>query len=140
LLAANLLLDQTLADNLANGPTSPNKNKRHANVVLEGITAMSLPLMPEATAVWLIDNTALTFIQIADFCGMVEREIQGIADGEVAKGVRGFDPISNSQITAEEIARCAANPERKLRLLSPADEMVGLADAVGDSVIYLGIG
>ena len=58
-----------------------------------------LPLMPKATAVWLVDNTTLTFRQIADFVGMHELEISGIADGEVAVGIKGFDPIVNNQLT-----------------------------------------
>ncbi len=82
---------------------------------------MSLPLMPKATAVWLIDKTALTFVQIADFCGMHPLEIQAIADGEVAQGINGYDPVANKQVTQEEIARCEANPELKLKLLAAAD-------------------
>ncbi|MDE2240499.1 MAG: DUF1013 domain-containing protein, partial [Rhodospirillales bacterium] len=61
---------------------------------------MSLPLMPKATAVWLIDKTGLTFEQIADFCGMHPLEVQAIADGEVAQGINGYDPVANKQITA----------------------------------------
>ncbi|HQT64158.1 MAG: cytoplasmic protein [Acidocella sp. 20-57-95] len=82
---------------------------------------MSLPLMPKATAVWLIDKTALTFAQIADFCGMHPLEIQAIADGEVAQGINGYDPVANKQVTQEDIARCEANPELKLKLLPQAD-------------------
>ena len=66
---------------------------------------MSKPLMSKATAVWLVDNTTLSFIQIADFCGMHELEVQGIADGDVAIGVKGFDPVSNNQLDAIEIER-----------------------------------
>ncbi|MGK0266520.1 MAG: hypothetical protein ACI82N_000767, partial [Maricaulis sp.] len=62
-------------------------------------------LMPKATAVWLVDNTSLTFDQIADFCGLHPLEVKGIADGDVAVGVRGADPISNGQLTREEIAK-----------------------------------
>ena len=82
---------------------------------------MSLPLMPKATAVWLIDKTALTFDQIADFCGMHPLEIQAIADGEVAQGINGYDPVANKQITADDIARCEANPEAKLKLMPAAE-------------------
>ena len=64
---------------------------------------MAKPIMARATAVWLVDNTMLTFKQIADFVGMHELEIQGIADGDVATGVKGFDPITNSQLDADEI-------------------------------------
>ena len=84
---------------------------------------MSLPLMPKATAVWLIDKTALTFGQIAEFCGMHPLEIQAIADGEVAQGINGYDPVANKQVTAEDIARCEATPELHLRLLPPADPL-----------------
>ncbi len=78
---------------------------------------MTLPLMPKATAVWLIEKTALTFTQIADFCGMHPLEVQAIADGEVAQGIVGYDPVANSQLTAEEIARCERDPEARLKLL-----------------------
>ena len=63
----------------------------------------SAPLMPMATAVWLVENTSLTFKQIADFCKLHEVEIQGIADGEVAKGIVGYNPIISGQLTKEEI-------------------------------------
>lgn len=76
-----------------------------------------LPLMPKATAVWLVDNTTLSFRQIADFVGMHELEISGIADGEVAVGIKGFDPIVNNQLTADEIKRCEADPVARLKLL-----------------------
>ena len=68
---------------------------------------MNQPLMPKATAVWLIDKTSLTFDQIADFVGMHPLEIQAIADGEVAQGIIGYDPISNGQLTREEIQLAA---------------------------------
>ena len=77
---------------------------------------MTLPLMPKATAVWLIEKTALTFTQIADFCGMHPLEVQAIADGEVAQGIVGYDPVANSQVTAAEIARCEKDPEARLKL------------------------
>ena len=84
---------------------------------------MALPIMAKATAVWLIDNTTLSFTQIATFCGLHELEVNGIADGEVAIGVKGFDPISNTQLTKEEIARCEANPKTKLELMhNPASD------------------
>jgi hypothetical protein len=79
--------------------------------------------MPKATAVWLIDKTALTFNQIAEFCGMHPLEIQAIADGEVAQGINGYDPVANKQVTAEDITRCEANPALHLRLLPPADPL-----------------
>ena len=77
---------------------------------------MSLPIMAKATAVWLVDNTTISFKQIADFCGMHELEVQGIADGDVATGVKGFDPIANNQLTQEEIDRAQADPLHQLRL------------------------
>ena len=77
---------------------------------------MEYPLMRKATAVWLLDNTTLTFRQIATFCGLHELEVSGIADGEVAGGIRGIDPIINSQLTAEEILKCEANEELDLKL------------------------
>ena len=84
---------------------------------------MVLPLMQKATAVWLVDNTTLTFRQIAAFCGLHELEVNGIADGEVAQGIKGFDPIANRQLTAEEIKRCEADPKSNLRLYhNPAAE------------------
>ncbi len=82
---------------------------------------MTLPLMPKATAVWLIDKTGLTFTQIAEFCGMHPLEVQAIADGEVAAGIVGYDPVANSQLTADEIARCEKNPEARLKLLPQAN-------------------
>ncbi len=84
---------------------------------------MALPLMPKATAVWLIDNTTLDFKQISAFTGLHELEVNGIADGEVAIGVKGFDPIANKQLTADEIKRCEADPKAKLTLMfNPASE------------------
>ena len=74
--------------------------------------------MPKATAVWLVENTALTFEQIAEFCGLHPLEIQAIADGEVANQMQGLDPVANGQTTAEEIARCQADPGARL-VLSP---------------------
>jgi len=79
--------------------------------------AQDLPLMPKATAVWLVDNTTLTFRQIADFVAMHELEISGIADGEVAIGIKGFDPVANSQVAADEIRRCEEDPIQRLKLL-----------------------
>jgi len=79
---------------------------------------MKLPLMPKATAVWLIENTSLSFDQIAEFCGLHELEVQGIADGDVALGMQGYDPIDNNQLTKEEIIKCEKNPKSKLELIS----------------------
>jgi hypothetical protein len=74
-------------------------------------------LMPKATAVWLVDNTTLTFDQIAEFCSLHRLEVQGIADGEVAVGIQGLDPVGNSQLTREEIERCEQDPEARLKML-----------------------
>jgi hypothetical protein len=81
---------------------------------------MTAPLMPKATAVWLVENTSLTFEQIADFCGLHPLEIQAIADGEVANQMQGLDPVANGQTTAEEIARCQADPQARLKLSAQA--------------------
>ena len=77
---------------------------------------MAQPLMPKATAVWLVENTTLSFDQIAAFCGLHRLEVQAIADGEVAIGMVGLDPVANGQLTKEEIARCEADPEARLTL------------------------
>lgn len=77
---------------------------------------MNRPLMSKATAVWLVDNTSLNFRQIAEFCGMHELEVQGIADGDVATGVKGFDPVSNNQLDQIEIDRGQADPLHKMKL------------------------
>jgi hypothetical protein len=74
------------------------------------------PLMPKATAVWLVDNTSLTFEQIADFCGMHPLEVKGIADEDVAKGIKGIDPISNGQLTRDQIENAEKNPQIRLTL------------------------
>jgi hypothetical protein len=84
---------------------------------------MSELLMPKATAVWLVDSTALTFEQIAAFCGLHDLEVQGIADGEVAVGIRGSDPITNGQLTREEIARCEQDKTLRLTLSSPTTKV-----------------
>src|SRR5207253_4978613 len=78
--------------------------------------AMAAPLMPKATAVWLVENTSLTFEQIADFCELHPLEVQAIADGEVATQMQGLDPVANGQTTAAEIERCQADPEARLKL------------------------
>jgi hypothetical protein len=77
------------------------------------------PLMPKATAVWLIDNTALSFEQIADFCGLHSLEVKGIADGDVAAGVRGIDPIGQHQLTRAEIEKAEQDPDYRLKLSRP---------------------
>ncbi|WP_300531648.1 cell cycle transcriptional regulator TrcR [Maricaulis sp.] len=76
-------------------------------------------LMPKATAVWLVDNTSLTFDQIADFCGLHPLEVKGIADGDVAVGVRGADPISNGQLTREEIEKAEGDHSYRMTVVKP---------------------
>ena len=76
------------------------------------------PLMPMATAVWLVENTTLTFKQIADFCNLHEVEVQGIADGEVAKGIMAYNPIISGQLTREEISLSSEDENRPLKINS----------------------
>lgn len=74
------------------------------------------PLMPKATAVWLTEHTSLTFEQIAEFCGLHVLEVKGIADGDVAQGIKGMDPVTSGQLTREEIARAEEDPAHPLKL------------------------
>lgn len=74
------------------------------------------PLMPKATAVWLVENTSLSFDQIAEFCGLHHLEVKGIADGDVAQGIKGMDPIASGQLSREEIKRGEGDPDYRLRL------------------------
>ncbi len=80
-------------------------------------------LMPKATAVWLVENTSLTFEQIADFCELHELEVKGIADGDVALGIRGMDPVASGQLTREELERGQADPSYRLKLAEPKVEI-----------------
>src|SRR5699024_3662574 len=77
--------------------------------------SMNYPYMPKSTALWLIENTSLTFEQIADFCGLHELEVKNIADAETTK-VQGLNPILNGQLTREDIERCEADPSARLNL------------------------
>ena len=79
---------------------------------------MNLPLMPKATAIWLVENTSLSFKQIANFCGMHELEIKGIADGEVGAGIKGLNPITNNQLAKEEIERCSEDSDLELQIIT----------------------
>ena len=81
------------------------------------------PLMPKATAVWLVDNTSLTFEQIADFCGLHPLEVKGIADEDVAKGIKGQDPVSSGQLTREAIEEAEKNPKVRLKMAAPKHKM-----------------
>jgi hypothetical protein len=77
---------------------------------------MTHPVRPNATAVWLIDNTTLTFKHIADFCGLHELEVKGIADGDVAVGIKAYNPILSNQLTREEIQLSSEDPSRPLKM------------------------
>lgn len=81
------------------------------------------PLMPKATAVWLVENTGLSFDQIAEFCGLHPLEVKGIADGDVAQGIKGMDPVTSSQLTREEIARAEKDPAHRLVLAESKVEL-----------------
>jgi hypothetical protein len=77
------------------------------------------PLMPKATAVWLVDNTSLSFEQIADFCGLHPLEVKGIADEDVAKGIKGQDPVATGQLTREQIEQAEKDPKMRLKMAAP---------------------
>ena len=77
---------------------------------------MAQPLMPKATAVWLVENTSLTFDQVADFCGLHVLEVKGIADGDVAQGIKGMDPVASGQLTRAEIERCQQDSDLRLQV------------------------
>jgi hypothetical protein len=81
------------------------------------------PFMPKATAVWLVENTTLTFRQIANFCSLHELEVKGIADGDVAKGIKAYNPILARQLTREEIDLCSKDSNRNLNLVERAEEV-----------------
>src|SRR4051812_26457890 len=80
---------------------------------------MTAPLMPKATAVWLVENTALSFDQVADFCKLHPLEIKAIADGDAAQGIKALDPILTAQLPREEIEKAVSDPAYKLHLLDP---------------------
>ena len=82
------------------------------------------PLMPMATAVWLVENTTLTFKQIANFCNLHELEIKGIADGDVAKGIKAYNPILAGQLTREEVDLCSKDHNRELKLNKKKEDVV----------------
>ncbi len=81
------------------------------------------PLMPKATAVWLVENTSLSFEQIAAFCGLHVLEVKGIADGDVAQGIKGLDPVTSGQLTRDEIAAAEEDPTHELRIAEPKVHM-----------------
>ena len=92
---------------------------------------MPQPLMPKATAVWLLDNTVLTFEQIADFCDLHLLEVKGIADGDVARGIRGADPIAAGQLTRAEIENCQEDPDKKLHGIEKKEDLPKAERRVG---------
>src|SRR5215204_6196594 len=83
------------------------------------LTMSEAPLMPKATAVWLVENTSLAFDQVADFCKLHPLEVKAIADGDAAQGIKGSDPIQTGQLTRDEIGKGEADPSYKLKLLDP---------------------
>ena len=93
------------------------QNKKNNNIL--GVV-MTEPLMPMATGVWLVDNTSLSFSQIAKFCGLHELEVQGIADEQVALNIVGLDPVANGQLTWDEINRCQADTKASLEIIIDA--------------------
>lgn len=95
---------------------------------------MTAPLMPKATAVWLVENTTLTFQQIADFCELHELEIQAIADGDIAYNIMGVSPITNGQLTLEEIQRCEADEKARL-VATPLEKNVKERNAKAKKVL-----
>jgi hypothetical protein len=88
---------------------------------------MAAPLMPKATAVWLVDNTSLTFDQIADFCTLHPLEVKAIADGESAQGIKGMDPISTGQLTRDELEKAQSDNAYKLKIAEPKVRVPNLA-------------
>ena len=81
------------------------------------------PFMPKATAVWLVENTTLTFKQIAEFCNLHELEVKGIADGDVAKGIKAYNPILAGQLSRDEIEACSKDANKKLNLLKNVEDV-----------------
>lgn len=92
---------------------------------------MALPLMPKATAIWLIENTSLNFDQIAEFCGFHALEVQTLADNESAVNMVGFDPVASSQLTLEEIKRCEQDPSARLKMRPVIDAQTILGKKKG---------
>ena len=95
---------------------APASGPIHGKERPEGTTMSEAPLMPKATAVWLVENTPLTFDQIAEFCKLHPLEVKGIADGEVAAGIKGYDPITSGQLSREELARAEKDKTYTLKL------------------------
>ena len=96
------------------------------------------PLMPKATAVWLVENTALSFDQIADFCKLHPLEVKAIADGDAAQGIKGLDPIQTGQLTREEIEKAEADPESPAQARRPEGPAAG-AEAQEGPALHAGV-
>src|SRR5215831_7311547 len=103
------------------GPCLQGRTERKEEFIM-----ITQPLMPKATAVWLVENTALSFDQIAEFCRLHPLEVRSIADGDAAQGIKGMDPIQTGQLTRDEIEQAEADPHRRLKL---ADAKVRLPEA-----------
>ena len=86
-----------------------------------------VPFMPKATAVWLVENTTLTFKQIANFCNLHELEVKGIADGDVAKGIKAYNPILAGQLSRETIDTCSKDPQQNLILIKKNSKLIDLS-------------
>src|SRR4030081_2772320 len=100
--------------------TDDNKLRLRWRVERRGdLPMVAAPLMPKATAVWLVENTALSFEQVADFCKLHPLEVKAIADGDAAQGIKGLDPVLTGQLSREEIDKAVADPEHRLKLLDP---------------------
>jgi hypothetical protein len=97
------------------------------------------PLMPKATAVWLVENTSLTFEQIAEFCHLHPLEVKGIADGEVAQGIKGADPITSNQLTAEELDRAAGDPDYRLKMAAPKVKLPEMKSVKAWAALHAGL-
>src|SRR5437016_11058583 len=96
-----------------------NSFARRAGEAQRRFAMATTPLMPKATAVWLVENTALSFDQIADFCKLHPLEVKAIADGDAAQGIKGLDPVLTGQLSREEIEKAVADPEYRLKLVDP---------------------
>ena len=95
---------------------------------------MNNPLMPKSTAVWLIDNTALTFEQISKFCNLHILEVHGIADGEVAVGIQGKNPVTSGELTLAEIKRCEGD---STQFLNKLEDIIPLSSEINLSLIHI---
>ena len=94
--------------------TPDEEQKKREEKIRVKIIMSEAPFMPKATAVWLVENTTLTFKQIAEFCNLHELEIKGIADGDVAKSIKAYNPILAGQLSRDEVETCSKDPKKKL--------------------------